>query len=200
METLLENRPITKKRKTIPKELIYEMVRGTPIYYHGYEEVISGLKKIEQIMGSSGIQSYLVTMLVSFLSQKLNLKEKVILANEFGLQFSKKTWRNIDLAIFERKKVKDHLFEDKHMPVPPEVVIEVDTKADLTKYGDIKYYMKEKTDDLLNFGVKKVIWILTKTKKVMTAESNKDRIITNWDKDINIINDINVNINSLLFE
>ena len=198
METLLENRPITKKRKIIPKELIYEMVRGTPIYYHGYEEVISGKKKIEQIMGSSGIQSYLVTMLVSFLSQKLNLKEKVILANEFGLQFSKKTWRNIDLAIFERKKVKDHLLQDKHIPVPPEVVIEIDTKADLTKYG--YNYINEKTDDLLNFGVKKVIWILTKTKKVMIAESNKDWIITNWDKDINIINDINVNINSLLFE
>ncbi|MCH8317244.1 MAG: Uma2 family endonuclease, partial [Bacteroidetes bacterium] len=153
-------------------------------------------KKIEQIMGSSGIQSYLVTLLVSFLSQKLNLKEKVILANEFGLQFSKKTWRNIDLAIFERKNLKEHLLQDKYIPVPPEVVIEVDTKADITKYG--YNYINKKTDDLLNFGVKKVIWILTKTKKVTIAESNKDWIITNWDKNINIINDINVNINSLL--
>lgn len=45
METLLENKPVTRKKKTIPKELIYEMVMGIPIYYHGYEEVISGEKK-----------------------------------------------------------------------------------------------------------------------------------------------------------
>ncbi|RTZ69376.1 MAG: Uma2 family endonuclease, partial [Aquificaceae bacterium] len=43
---------VTKKRKGIPKELIYEMRKGSPIYYRDYDKVLSGEKKPEEVMGS----------------------------------------------------------------------------------------------------------------------------------------------------
>ena len=57
--------------------------------------------------------------------------------------------------------------QDKLISVPPKVVIEVDTKADLSKYKSFEAYMYEKTQELLNAGVKKVIWIVTKPKKIL---------------------------------
>ena len=45
------------------------------------------------------------------------------------------------------------------------LVIEVDTKADLRKFENPQDYFHRKTQDLLDSGVKKVIWIFTKEKK-----------------------------------
>ncbi len=75
--------------------------------------------------------------------------------------------------------MKPYLLEDKLIPVPPKVVIEIDTKADLSKYCCLEEYVQEKTQDLLDAGVEKVIWIFTKTKKVMIAERDKKWVIQN---------------------
>ncbi|WP_457623715.1 hypothetical protein [Persephonella sp.] len=104
----------------------------------------------------------------------------------------------LDIAIFNKKKLLKEGLTDRYTKTPPEVVIEVDTKADLRKYGDMLSYMKEKTQDLLNAGVKKVIWYTTDDKKVMVAEKNKRWFITDWNDTINVIDDIDLNIEDLL--
>jgi hypothetical protein len=53
--------------QSIPKSLIYEMVDGKPIYYRGYQEYLSGEKQLEELIGSSHIQSFIVTRLVIML-------------------------------------------------------------------------------------------------------------------------------------
>lgn len=47
----------------IPESLIYEMVKGKPIYYKNYKEFLSGNKQIEELIGSSLIQSRIITRL-----------------------------------------------------------------------------------------------------------------------------------------
>ncbi|WP_343123068.1 hypothetical protein [Persephonella sp. KM09-Lau-8] len=59
-------------------------------------------------------------------------------------------------------------------------------------------YMREKTQDLLNAGVKKVIWYTTFDKKVMVAEKGKRWFITDWNDTIDIIDDIKLNLDELL--
>ena len=61
---------------------------------------------------------------------------------------------------------------------------------------DVYYYTK--TDELLAFGVEKVIWIFTDTQKIMITESEKDWIITNWDQDIQVLDDIHVNVSQII--
>lgn len=102
------------------------------------------------------------------------------------------------MRFFEKEKVKDSLLKDEYIAVPPKVVIEVDTKADLKKYGDVTHYINEKTDDLLGSGVERVIWVLMKERKVMVAEKGKRWFITDWDDEINYIEDIKCSINQLL--
>jgi len=71
-------------------------------------------------------------------------------------------------------KVKPYLKENKLIPVPPKAVTGIDTKADHSKYGGIEEYAHEKTQNLLDAGVERVLGIFRGTKKVMVAEKEKN--------------------------
>ncbi len=192
----------TKKREKqrVPKALIYEMRRGKPIYYRDYQRVLSKEKTLGEVMGSSKIQAWIIDVIVRFLHRYLNSKKYKILLNEAGFKTSEKSWRNLDIAIFEKAKLLEEGLDHRYTSVPPEVVIEIDTKADLDKYGDFMNYCREKAQDLLDAGVKRVIWYTTFDKKVMVAERDKRWFITSWDEDIEVIEDIKLNLQSLLEE
>ncbi len=184
--------------QNIPEILIYEMVNGKPIYYKDYREYLDGKKQIEELMGSSYLQSLIGTELVILLSQLLDMRKYRIMSNEIGLKFAKKSWRAADLAIYEKASLKDVPLDNKYLEVAPEIVIEIDTKANLEEVKNPLGYYQEKTDQLLNFGVKKVVWIFTDTKKIMIAENIDDWQITSWRLDIEIVDDVNVNIADLI--
>ena len=197
MAEITKKTKITKKRR-VPRELVYEMRYGSPIYYKDYDKVLSGEKTLEEVMGSSKIQWIVIYVIFSYLISKINRDKYIIATNEAGFQWAPRTWRSLDIAIFDKEKLLKEGLNNKYAKTPPEVVIEIDTKADLRKYGDMLSYMKEKTQDLLNAGVKKVIWYTTDDKKVMVAEKGKRWFITDWNDTINIIDDISVNLKSLL--
>ncbi len=197
MTVKAKEKPI-KKQKRVPKELIYEMRYGSPIYYRDYDKVISGEKTLEEVMGSSKLQWFIIYLIYSYLIKNIDTKKYVIATNEAGFQWAPRTWRNLDIAIFNKKKLLKEGIDDKYAKTPPEVVIEVDTKADLRKYGDFMNYAREKTQDLLNASVKKVIWYTTFDKKVMVAEKSKRWFITDWDDTIDVLDNIKLNLNELL--
>ena len=186
--------------QSIPKSLIYEMVDGQPIYYRGYRDYLSGEKQLEELMGSSILQSLLVTRLVVLLNQSLDSDQYQILTNELGLQFKDKSWRAADIAICRKDDLRTVTLNNKYLGIPPQVVIEVDTKADLSEIQDSFGYYQKKTDQLLDFGVEKVIWIFTDTKKVMVAEPDQNWQIIPWDKEVQILDDTAVTLQKLVEE
>ena len=201
MATIIKNGKKTKenskkiKRKRIPKYLIYEMRKGSPIYYRDYDKVLSGEKILEEVMGSDKFKSILASLILFRLFD--NLKNKYfILGNEVGFKFAPRSWYNLDIAIIEKEKLKK--LSNKYLTVAPKIIIEIDTKADLRKFENPQDYFHRKTQDLLDSGVEKVIWIFTKDKKVWVAEKNKRWIITNWDDTIYVIDDLTLNIEDLL--
>ncbi|GAB6065174.1 hypothetical protein JCM9492_02660 [Aquifex pyrophilus] len=198
MERTLKKKLSKEEKKELLKLLTYEKVKGKPIYYRGYEKVLKGELPPEAVMGSSGLQAFLIRLIVEFLLKTLDLRKYEILFNELGFLYQKGSWRNLDIAIFEKEKVKPYLLEDKLIPVPPKIVIEVDTKADLTRYKSFESYMYEKTQDLLDAGVEKVIWITTKPRKVMVAEKGKPWLVQDWNKDIEVMNGIRINLNEIV--
>ncbi len=187
------------RKKTIPDVLIYEMADGKPIYYNGYQEVMRGKKYAEEIMGSSFLQSLIISRLIRLLLTCLPEVYKV-LTNELGLQFSKKHWRAADIAIYHKEQLRNIPLQNKYLAVSPKIVFEIDTKADIEQFTTPLDYYYAKTDELLAFGVEKVIWIFTGAKKIMLAEPKKDWVVTNWDHDIHVIDDISVNISQIIVE
>jgi len=183
--------------QNIPEKLIYEMVDGKPIYYRGYKEYLKSKKQIEQLIGSSYLQSLIITRLVYFLMSNLG-NEYVVLTNEIGIQFKGKGWRAADIAIVENKKLKDVKKSNKYLSIPPKVVIEIDTKAELEEVQDALGYFHKKTDELLDFGVEKVIWIFTDSKKIMISEKNKDWQVLNWTREVHLLNDLTIDLEKLI--
>lgn len=182
----------------IPQQLIYEMVEGKPIYYRGYKDYLNGKKQIEELMGSSLLQSFLVTK-ISFLLQQLLGSKYELYSGELGIQFTKNSWRSADIAIFEMAKIETITLENKYVNLPPKVVIEIDTKASIEEIENPFDYYYKKTDELLDFGVERVIWILTDSKKVMVAEkfSNKWEIYR-WSESVVILEDAKINVETLI--
>ncbi|MGD1891289.1 MAG: hypothetical protein ACFB15_11935 [Cyclobacteriaceae bacterium] len=104
----------------VPEKLIYEVLDGQPIPYQGFQEVMAGNKKLEDIMGSSGLQSFIVTnVLVRFLMKHLPEDEYDILSNEAGLHLSKKNNLATDIGIYPSGKLAPDQLTDNYLNVPP---------------------------------------------------------------------------------
>ena len=205
MTTVVKNQLKNKRKKQtkrakIPKALVYEMRKGSPIYYRDYDKVLSGELPLEAVMGSSGLHSWLVDLVITFLKSILDKNKYKVLYHEVGCKFAPRSWYNLDIAIWNKEKVKPYLKENKLIPVAPEVVIEIDTKADLRKFENPQDYFHRKTQDLLDSGVKKVIWIFTKDKKIWIAENKKPWLIVDFDYDIPVMDNIKFNLKKLMEE
>lgn len=188
------------QNQIIPDVLIYEMDEGQPIYYRGYRQVLNKTKTIENIMGSSALQSLLTMLITDFLGKNLS-NNYIRLAAELGFKFKKKSWRSLDIAIFDLNKVADKsiFFKNKYIEIAPEIVIEIDTKAHLEDLPDPTSYFTRKTDQLLQNGVEKVIWIFTSNRKFLLAENNAPWTMDNWSENISIMDNMEMlNVEKLL--
>jgi len=186
---------LKESQKELLEMLTYEKVKGKPIYYRDYKKVLRGELPPEAVMGSSDLQAFLIAVLVAFLYSKLDAKKYLVMTNELGFYTSEDSFRLLDIAVFEREKFE---FSGGYTKIPPKVVIEIDTKADLKDYASVEDYAFEKTQELINAGVEKVIWIFTKPKKVMIAEKNKDWLVQDWNKDFEVFEGIKVNLKELI--
>jgi hypothetical protein len=179
--------------KNVPKYLIYEIFDGKPVYYKNYRKVLDGTLTPEEIMGSSGLQAVIIEYLLWVLYDKIDRKKYKALTNEQGQHLDKKNNLSADIAIYETNKFDV-------TTVPPKIQIEVNIDADTEDFGSPDNYVFKKTEKLLNFGVEKVIWIMSDTKKVIVATKNANWEIIDWKKKIEIMNNIDFNIGQYLKE
>ena len=108
---------------------------------------------------------------------------------EGGLHLSKGTNLSGDVLVFDKQTLTPNLIDTHHLNIPPIIDVEIDN----TTFSDFDY-IQRKTDNLLKFGTQKVIWILTKTQKIIVAEPNKDWLLIDWQKDVEIMNGLTFNV------
>ncbi|WP_028524594.1 hypothetical protein [Runella limosa] len=190
----------TKRRpkiRKIPAHLVYEELDGQALPYRGYLEVLSGKKTLEEIMGSSSLQAVLVYLIGLYIGIRINRKKYLIASNESGLHVSSGSNLANDIAIFEKDKIT---LTDKYFDVAPKIVIEVDIKVALEETGltsDLAYVLN-KSQKMLDFGVEKVIWITTQTKKIFVITANVPWYLVNYDENIPLMEDCTLNLAQLL--
>ncbi len=190
MNILAEEKKRRKSTSKIPNNLIYEVVKGKPIYYKGYKAVINKTKTIKDITLESLLQSWLKAQLSAFLIHNLLGKGFQVTAGELGLNLSKEDKRGADIAIF---KNENFVFSEYFSNLPPEVIIEIDVKADTENETEFDYVL-EKITDYHRFGVKKVIWIFSKTKKIMDAPANKPWVMLDWTESVSVIDALELKV------
>lgn len=185
--------------KKIPSVLIHEIIDGKPYYLKGYRDVLAKTKKIEDIMGSSSLQAFLITYLTIWIGKQLDEDKYFILTNEPGLHLDKGNNLTGDLLIFDNKKLTIDKIDRNYANVPPKIAIEIDINVAVESYEEHSY-MVLKIKKLLDFGVEKVIWFSTGSKKVMIVTANEEWQTQNWDKDAEVLDGIVCNVGKYLKE
>ena len=185
------------KNNNISEALIYEVMDGQPLYYKGYKDVLNKKKSLDDIMGSSTLQSFIINYLLRFIFKNLNEKKYLSLTNELGLHVGKKTNFSGDINIFDRLILTSEKINKNYSDVPPLIVCEVDSKIDISNNKDLDY-VNIKTQKLLNFGVEKVIWIFSESQKVMIAQKDTDWLTKDWNQDIKLLDGHLFNIGKYL--
>lgn len=186
--------------KKIPPYLIYEIFDGKPVYYKNYRKVLNGTLSPEEIMGSSGLQAIIIEYILWVCFSKIDRKKYKALTNETGQHLDNKNNLSADIAIYDTN-IFDVKNADKHYTiVPPKIQIEVNIDADTEDFGSPNTYAFKKTEKLLNFGVEKVIWIMSDNKKVIVATKTANWEIIDWSKEIEIMDGITFNIGQYLKE
>ena len=183
--------------KNIPESLIYEMIDGKILYRKGYKQVLAGKKTLEEIMGASSLQSLVAFHLTSIIAKFIDEDIYFVLINESGVHLDHKNNLANDLAIYDKEVLKPSMISTKYTDVPPKIAIEIDVKAeyeDLTELG----YIYKKTQKLLNFGVEKVIWIITSVGKVTVSTQEKNWETMDWNKDVEIMDGHSFNVANYL--
>ena len=184
--------------ETVPESLIYETLNGRHLYYKGYRDVLAGTLKPETIMGSSDLQSIIITILVGTLWNRIDRKTYQLATNESGLHIAIGDNLSADIAIFEKSSLGK--LKGKYFDVAPKIVIEVDIKIDLSNIGNDVSYIAEKSQELFNFGVERVFWVLSSIRKVIILQPNQDWVTTDWSNDIPIMENCVLNVKKLLDE
>lgn len=186
-----------RKIPKVPAYLVKEILDDTPVFYKGYKAVLRKEKTLHDIMGASGLQIFIVRYLFRLLDRNLDENLFYVFTGEGGLHIDKGNNLSGDVLVFEKEKLTPNLIDTHYLNIPPLVDIEVDVEIDNSTFSDFDY-IQRKTDNLLKFGTQKVIWILTKTQKIIVAESNKDWLMIDWQKDVEITNGISFNIPNFL--
>jgi Uma2 family endonuclease len=188
-----------KAGKHIPDELVYERYNGRPLYYQGFAEVVNGTKTLEEIMGQSDIQMVILSLINGFLAKNLDEARFVVGVNETGFHLGPKSNVSSDIVIYDKPTLQQYPLRGKYLEIPPLVVIEVDIQGDTKNFGltELDYYSL-KTQNLLDFGVKEVIWFFSQTKQVFMAKPAQDWTISPWDKEIKILDQYALSLGKLL--
>jgi len=188
-----------KRQRKIPDYLVREWIDGKPFYYKGYKAVLNKKKTLEDIMGSSTLQAYIVTYLVMLMAKK-NLDSKYhILSNEAGVHLDNKNNLSADILIYDPALMTPEKINKQYADVPAKVQIEVDITIELEDLKDYQY-VEKKINKLHSFGTEKVIWVLTNIKKVMVAVPNQPWQTYDWNNDIELLDNVTFNIGAYLKE
>ena len=175
-------------RHEIPKQLLYEQLEGKPVYFKNYKAVLNGVKTAEEIMGMSDIQTIINSCLSLFLTTHLDRQKYFVASGRVGLHLSARTNLSADIVVYDKAEIRQVLLTGKYLEIPPLAVIEIDIQAETADLGitQLDYY-SIKTQKLLDFGVKEVIWFFSGIKKVLVAKAGQDWQMADWNKVIRLL-------------
>lgn len=183
----------------IPEHLVYEEWDGVPILYKGIHEYALQNYNLNQLeMGSSIFQSLIIGYILKILFRSnLDDKKYAIVTNEPGLHLGYRNNLLNDIAIIERNRIQNKR-SVKYANVPPKVAIEVDVRADYEQeFESFNDYINQKTQKLLDFGVEKVIWILSSELQEVRVSTLSQTSIHSWTETIEILDGVTFCLNDM---
>lgn len=191
-------KPATGKRRgrKVPGYLVREVINGIPFYYRGYKDVLSKKKTFEEIMADSGLQGFIKKYFYDLLARQLDASLYEVYMGELGAHLSHKNNLGLDVAVFDLASILGDKLNFNYLDVVPKLVIEIDMKVSLDDTGldTFAEFLSLKTQKLFDFGTERLLWVISRSKKIVVAEPGEDWAIVDWNKDIEVWQGIPANI------
>lgn len=185
----------------IPKALIYEEFDGHPVYRKGYHDYLVGTKTVGEIMGTSRLQWFIITAVLRKILELFQPGEYLVGTNEPGLNLKRGTNLANDIVIYRKGQLKIGFDSVDYAEVAPQMAIEVDVRADCSDIFSTEFeYVEAKSKKLLDFGVRRVIWIGSLTKKVSIITSNRQWETIDWDMPFEVLDGKYINVWDLMLK
>ncbi|MHA4737000.1 Uma2 family endonuclease [Dyadobacter sp. MSC1_007] len=182
---------------TISNPLVFEEWDGKVYYRKGYREVLSGSKKIEEIMGSSSLQAEIVSYILQVILRSIDLSKYRVHVSEPGIHLAHQFNMAGGILVYDKSVFTADKISKKYAEVPPKVVIEVDISVEMEGITEMGYVF-QKSEKLIEFGSEKVIWILTEIQKTVIFRKGVEAEIINWHGDVPVLNTIAFNVGNYL--
>ena len=187
-------------RQAIPQQFVREVIDGIAFYYPGFRQAIKKHRTIEEIMPDSFLQSLLKNMIGDFLKARLNRKIWMVLAGETGSHININNNLGLDIVVFEKAAALNQRNLMKYANIPPFLVIEVDVNVELPDPNSDLFheYVVPKINRLFAFGTQKVVWVFTKSKKVLSATPDQPWQFFNLHQEVLIMEKIKMNLGKMI--
>ncbi len=179
-----------------------ETIDGVRFYYRGFRQAIKNNKTSEHIMADSYLQSIIKNLIGDFLKVKLDKKKWQVLAGETGSHINVKNNLGLDIVVFDKIAAFKQPDFCKFSSIPPVLVIEIDVNVELPDPNSdlFQEYVVPKINRLFVFGTEKVVWVFTKSKKVLSATPDRPWQFFNIDEDVPIMEKAKMNVRKLMDE
>lgn len=164
----------------IPGTLIREEIDGKVFPYKGYRKILSGELTPHSEMGSSELQSTLVSIIHGYLFGQLDRQRFHLVTGEPGIHLSHRDNLANDIAIYTRPE-KSGALTTHYFSRPPVVAIEVDVKVETTEAGMSEFeYVILKSQQLIGFGCRQVVWVLTSIRQLVVFSGEASFQVLPW--------------------
>ncbi len=164
----------------IPGTLIREEIDGKVFPYKQYRKILSGELTPHSSLGSSELQSTLVSIMHGYLFGQLDRKQYHLVTGEPGIHLTHRDNLANDIAIYPRSE-KSGALTTNYFSRPPVVVIEVDVKVDTTEAGMTEFeYVILKSQQLIGFGCQQVVWVLTSIRQLVVFAGEASFQVLPW--------------------
>jgi Uma2 family endonuclease len=100
--------------------------------------------------------------------------------------------------MLNNEKISQINNKEKYLEIAPDYIIEIDTKADLDSPGATIDYFDRKNQQLLAFGVKKIIWIFTDAQIVKVILPGEETQTFAWEEDVPVMDGIHFNLQKIM--
>lgn len=148
-------------------------------------------------MGNTNTQNTFIDALLLWLEAHFDDSYHVM-RTPVTLTFEHNTSRVAMLSMLREERVPEPSFKGNVLINTPDLVIQVDTSEELSDISNpLEYYISQ-TQDLMDIGVQKVLWVLSLTEKVIIADSGKRWVIADWAEDIEVLHGISLNLRKIL--
>ncbi|MEK7254898.1 MAG: hypothetical protein AAB316_09145, partial [Bacteroidota bacterium] len=187
----------SKQKQAIPSYLIRDVIGGKPYYYKGWQDVVNGTKTYEDTMGCSTLQAVINAYLTRFYYTKINSPDFWFFNTESGNNLRKRVNMSFDISLYSVSDLPASKISRKYANVPPKIVMEIDVRVDPGEKTEMEL-VREKTQELLDYGVEKILWIFTTTREILVAMPGKEWIFYDWNEDVEFMDGHFFNIDNHL--